>query len=782
MKWPFFNKTRKVSDTFRMYSIGLTLFAGIVFGTTFTIFQLNNFKESSELSKQYFVDLSKRTVKDQVNKVFDYIELTRSDLESHMRKNIQSRVNEAWAINNSLYEQNKDKLSKTEIKKLIKDAIRPLRFFDNRGYYFIASMKGVEELNAPRPHLEGQNLLDLKDFDGHYVIREQIKLINKQNEGFVTGLWAKPGEDPKKPYMKTSYVKYFEPLDWYIGTGEYLDNFEKDLKAEVIKQIKQIRFGEDGYIFVNTYDFVAVIIDSPIYKAGDTLNGIKDPNGIDIMEAEKRLAITPGGGYFEYSWPRTETDIIAPKISYVRGLDDWQWMIGAGVYTDDIDNLIAIKKKSLNHYLKIQIFIGFLLFLMVMVLVFIIANTISKRIQQNFETFTEKLRAGFWTGKILRNKDYNIKDFDPIINNINDLIISKLNAEELLSESETRFRTIFENAPVMILILDKNLNYITSNQEVQKSFDIDKSISHRKLNLKDLLTSEKQNKQLSSLFKKSDGKFKEFEIKTKDAIKTQNWAIFKTEFKEVIVVGYDITELKQSQIRSKELNDTKDKFFSIVSHDLKGPFNSILGFSELMVNEYSTFSDQERLKLLKQIHNSSSSMYQMLDNLLNWANSQTGIIRVNLTQFNLHSLVNNNINILTPQALNKEIKIENEIPHDLIVYADQSLTNTIIQNLVANSVKFTPNGGLIKLESEIIETHLKISVIDNGIGISKEVVDKVFTISTEKSQKGTHDEIGTGLGLVVCKEFVEKMDGDIWVESEVGKGTTFNFTLPLKKN
>merc|ERR1711991_799611 len=378
---------------------------------------------------------------------------------------------------------------------------------------------------------------------------------------------------------------------------------------------------------------------------------------------------------------------------------------------------------------------GLIVFVLVMIVVYFITGIISKQIQENFGTFTEKLRAGFWKGELLKEEDYTVKDIEDTISNINHLIISKLNADKQLQESETRFHTVFDSSPVMILILDEELTYITSNQELQKHFEIDENLNARKLHIKDLLITEKQNKRL--------------------------WAMFKTDFNEVIAVGYDITEIKDNQKRLKELNDTKDKFFSIVAHDLRSPFNSIVGLSELMVSEYDAFDDAKRKDIFRQIYDSSSSMYRMLSNLLNWALSQTGVMQVSMSNFTLQEVIDDVLMILAPQAIKKSILIENEIGHTINVFADRSMTTTVMQNLIGNGLKFTEPGGKIIIQSKLIETHVQVSVADTGIGIQEEVRKKIFMVSTEKSQKGTHDEVGTGLGLVVCKEFIEKMDGDI---------------------
>jgi len=777
MRLLFQNKTRKVSSIFRRYSIGFSLFAGIVFGLTFISLEFRNFNKNSEISKQRFIESHKHMVKDEVLKVIDYIQLARINLEDKMKVRIKERVDEAWDINNSLYNTTKTHLDKEQIKSLIKSVLRPIRFFNERGYYFIVSMDGVEELYPPLPHLEGENLLMLQDLNGHFVIKDEINIIKNQDRGFITDYWRKPGDEHGMIFPKTSYVRYFEPLDWYIGSGEYLDNIEKEIQEEVIQNIKNIRFGNDGYIFVNTFDNIAVIIDSPTLKAGDDLTGTLDPNGIDILKTERELALKPEGGFFEYSWPLRGSTQIAPKISFVKGMSDWGWMIGAGVYINEIDDQLAKERKNLYQYLGLQILIGLILFIVVLGFVFIISGKISKRLNTNFMTFADKLKEAVWSGKTLSKKDYNIEDIDNIIDSINVIMANKLNAENLLKESETRFRTILKNIPVIILILDNEFNLLSSNQETLKYFDIETAVIKGKINFKDLLIKNRVNKDFMSQIKVMDGNFREVDVNTKLGLKSQNWAIFKTEFNEVIAVGYDITELKDNQTRLKELNATKDKFFSIISHDLVGPFNSILGLSDLLIEEYNSFNDKKRLDIIKQVFNSSTSMYKMLTNLLNWANTQTGVIEYKPKDFRLNNLVEDVIKILTPQALTKSITIINNILDNQWVYADLSMTNTVIQNLVANAVKFTNPNGLIKVEAITTNKTIRISISDDGIGIKPDIIENIFTINNEKKQMGTANESGTGLGLVVCKEFVEKMNGKIWVESELGKGTTFHFTI-----
>jgi len=234
----------------------------------------------------------------------------------------------------------------------------------------------------------------------------------------------------------------------------------------------------------------------------------------------------------------------------------------------------------------------------------------------------------------------------------------------------------------------------------------------------------------------------------------------------------------------EKANKTKDKFFSIIAHDLKGPFSVVLGFSDILLENHKEYDDLERETYIRYIKDSSDKTYKLLENLLTWAKSQTGRIEFTPEKINIEELITDIILLLEEPAKNKEIKLISNTENNLTVNVDENMINTIIRNLVSNAIKFTPKGGNITIKShtttdENSQQFVEIIVKDSGIGIPPEVQSELFKISTNISTKGTDNEDGTGLGLILCKEFVEKHGGEIWVESEVGKGSEFIFTIPL---
>lgn len=247
----------------------------------------------------------------------------------------------------------------------------------------------------------------------------------------------------------------------------------------------------------------------------------------------------------------------------------------------------------------------------------------------------------------------------------------------------------------------------------------------------------------------------------------------------------DITErklmekaLKDSEASLREMVATKDKFFSIIAHDLRSPFNTILGFSELLVEEVNKKHYEEVEKFAHIIQHSSNLAMELIINLLEWSRLQAGRMRFNPDHMNLTSQIKSVTQLLNNSAQHKDIAIFVDAPEKMTVFADEAMMGTILRNMVSNAIKFTHPGGEIVVSVKPEKDQLIVMVADNGVGIKKEGLKKIFTIEENYSTAGTQNEKGTGLGLVMCKDFIEKHGGVIWVESEPGKGSKFYFTIP----
>ena len=240
-------------------------------------------------------------------------------------------------------------------------------------------------------------------------------------------------------------------------------------------------------------------------------------------------------------------------------------------------------------------------------------------------------------------------------------------------------------------------------------------------------------------------------------------------------------ELKLQKQNLKELNATKDKFFSIIAHDLRSPLNQLLRLSEILQKEIEDEKANDAIKLAKLINESAKSGRLLLENLLEWSRSQTGTINYNPEQLNLKKITDEVLELNENNASQKDISLQNNLPKNCIAYADGNMIRTILRNLISNGIKFTYKGGKILLDAKKAKGKIIYSISDNGIGIKSDDIEKLFRIDINPKTIGVSQEKGTGLGLILCKEFIEINDGEIWVESEYNKGSTFFFSIPAFK-
>lgn len=235
--------------------------------------------------------------------------------------------------------------------------------------------------------------------------------------------------------------------------------------------------------------------------------------------------------------------------------------------------------------------------------------------------------------------------------------------------------------------------------------------------------------------------------------------------------------VEDQNVQLQELNATKDKFFSIIGHDLKGPLNSLTSFSGLLINHFDALSKDDIQKLARDLDKSLKNLFVLLNNLLEWARSQTGNIDFTREALNIRDILQLNKELLEAQAAGKSITLLYEDGEPLWVEANRHSVNTVVRNLLSNAIKFTPSNGVIKLNATSSNHEVIVSVSDTGVGMSRKVMDKLFRLDAKHSTPGTQNEQGTGLGLILCKDFIEKNGGRIWVQSEEGKGSVFSFSV-----
>jgi len=370
-------------------------------------------------------------------------------------------------------------------------------------------------------------------------------------------------------------------------------------------------------------------------------------------------------------------------------------------------------------------------------------------------------------------------------------ITDRKRSEETLRRSEEKYRRLLELAPDAFFQGDSMGNFITFNDKaIQLTGFSKEELLH--MNMSDLFSEKTLNNEPLRYDLLNSGNT----IITERKIRRKSGELIDVEMNSKAMPDdtyqsflRDITERKraeeiliESEIRLRELNATKDKFFSIIAHDLKNPIGAFMNVSELLANMYETFSKEEILEILHEINSYAKRLFSLLENLLIWSKSQTGKIEIDPDLEKLDLVVSNCISILDLSAENKKIKLINEVDPNIVINADINMITTVIRNLMSNSIKYTMPGGEVKVSAVKDTKFVEVVVSDSGIGMSPETIGKLFRIDQHHTTPGTSNEKGTGLGLILCKEFVEKHNGRIWVTSVEDKGSEFHFTVPMKED
>ncbi|TSA28106.1 MAG: PAS domain-containing sensor histidine kinase [Bacteroidetes bacterium] len=377
-------------------------------------------------------------------------------------------------------------------------------------------------------------------------------------------------------------------------------------------------------------------------------------------------------------------------------------------------------------------------------------------------------------------------------------ITKRKEIEANLSESEDRYRKLVEYSPLAIMIHNKGMiEFVNQAAVILLEYETPDQLIGK--NALELVHPEDRQRAMDRI---------ELMVRTRLPVPIAEERLITRTGKEIIlqiagnlihyqgeqktlVFGLDITELQRAEkeisrysTELEEINVAKDKFFSIIAHDLKGPFNSILGFSDILFTEYDEYSDEERKHFIKNIASSAQNTYRLLENLLEWSRAQTNRLEFKPEPLELSSVINENILLHRSQAEAKDIHLFSAVEFNTRVLADENMVKTIIRNLLSNAIKFSRKRGNVR----IMERHLplqqsgkeliEVLVKDDGVGMPQNVVEQLFRIDQMVKTTGTDNEKGTGLGLILCRELVVRNGGTIWAESEPGKGSTFHFTLP----
>ncbi len=374
-------------------------------------------------------------------------------------------------------------------------------------------------------------------------------------------------------------------------------------------------------------------------------------------------------------------------------------------------------------------------------------------------------------------------------------ITSRKKAEELIKESEKRYSELINNIPDAIWRADENGSFVYISENIHKisGYTPEELIQAKIEFWMDIIHSADRRNVITS-YRNFFEKGTKFEIDYRLKKKSGEWiwihvravnVIERDGMKSAAGVIMDITgrkkaeiELAKSRNELKVLNSQKDKFFSIISHDLRSPFTGLMGFASFLASEIEALTKEEIRDYVSQINKTTGNIYNLLNNLLEWARVQMGRVEYQPTTISLYEKVQIIVNLLSANASKKNIKLEISASPNILIYADENMFRSILQNVLSNAIKFTNSGGVIKIEAAIKGKFVEVTVADTGIGMDRDMLKNIFKLEVNHTTRGTNNEAGAGLGLILIKELIEKHGGKIKVYSKKGEGTRFTFTIP----
>lgn len=411
----------------------------------------------------------------------------------------------------------------------------------------------------------------------------------------------------------------------------------------------------------------------------------------------------------------------------------------------------------------------------------------------NFEFWIQKKDGGEILSEVkLTQTKY--KDKTVVIALARD-ITEKDNYQQQLKESEKLLSSLYENASIGIFRSTLNGEILFANPALVKMFGYESFDEFKNIKVQEqfYIDKELRKKYIDELMEKKQLNGVEYDLYKKDksiiTVREHSRIIKneKGEFEYIEGTLEDITDkrkaeiaLRKSESYLKELNATKDKFFSIIAHDLRSPFQGLLGISSILVDEEMDQSEKEFY--FKRLQQGIKNLHALIEDLLTWSRVQRGVLEYYPEKSNLKFDIEDVLNVMNELAVKKNINLTSEIEDQLICSYDKYMINTVLRNLISNAIKFTPSFGSISVNAYKSENEIIVTVKDSGVGITKEDIQKIFRLDTPFTRRGTDDEPGTGLGLILCQEFIKKHNSKLWVESEVNKGSTFSFSLPLNLN
>ncbi|MDD3742106.1 MAG: cache domain-containing protein [Lentimicrobiaceae bacterium] len=776
--------------------LALSAFLLIIAGVIWTRIKSIEFETQKEKLQKEYIDSQKHLVQTEVDRTIDYIRYRRSLAVERMKTQLKMRVDGAWQIANNIYLENRQSKSTAEIQKMIKDAIRPMRFTNERDDVFIYTLKGTAVMLPRSKSREGIPSLHHQDNNGNFVVKNEVALLQLLDNGYIDYHVANINKPGDSLLSKSTYVRKFEPLGWYFGSKDYLEDYEKELKSYILDWIAQIRFKDDGYIFVNTNKGLGLVREGNKYIKPVNIYMSRDLPWIEAYKMQQKIYNTTRKGFITYEYKLLASDKYETKTSYLQTLPDWGWIIGAGFYESAVAPQVAQMEQQYAQLKHQTMLVIFLILLLIFSIVFLMSKWFSKRLIRGFSNFNMYYRQAGLTGTEMDPEKFNSLEFKQLANSFNTVSAELNQARKLLEKEQSLLRSLIDSSPDLIFFKDAESNFVGCNKAFSEYIGVtEKEIIGKNDN--HFFPAE-----IAYRYNNSDAEL----IKTGIPVRIEEWITKADGSRQlmdtvkvlnrdkdgniigILGISRDITEreiiqqnYKEAKEKAEEADRLKTSFLANMSHEIRTPLNSIIGFSGLLSEP--DLNESDKAEFVKHINHGSESLLNLIDDIIDIAKIEAGQLTITIEKCDLKTMLDE-LYASTNELLRKKEKTNIKLLHTSrlsveaqTIYTDPFRLKQVISNLLVNAVKFTESGQ-IEFGAYVYQESLHFYVKDTGSGISKERQQLIFERFMQVHNTGARHQGGTGLGLAISKHIVELLSGEIHLESAPGKGSVFSFSIP----
>lgn len=748
-----------------------------------SIVLLTKYREQNHRSEQMretHVERQKSITRREVERVVASVNERRLNCREVALDIARQRVDQAYATVFELYETFHGKLAQETIQEMILASLKGVRFDNGHGYYFVNSVNGDLLLLAGRPDLQGKHYSAIESDSERGVVEKIIALARDQGEGAFEYQCTIPGQKGES-YPKIAYVKYFKPYGFVIGTGGYLDDVESVTKTELIDEISKIKYRKNGYFFVISLAGTILAHGAQAELVGTSIWDYEDTRGNRVFLELLNAADQPEGAFCSYWWRMPETGEERPKIAFAMAIPEWNWLIGTGLYIDDVEADVATMQSELRSQSLKEVALILVTALFAMLLVYVLMGILFRALRLDLESFYSGFMRAAHQNISLDLNRIRFRELVRIADKANQILREKNGFLKKLNEEKQQLFVTLQSITDGVVAVNQDLTVVLLNRVAGNMIHCakDTALGSRFSDIVHFVDSKTQTPYACPLDAHREGDYHialpehihminragdayNVEIAVSPLAKiegvTQGW----------IIVIRDVTDKLQREeerLRLKKL-ESVGVLAGGIAHDFNNLLTGLMGNIEL-AKHYLEPADPA-YRFINEAESAMNAAKGLSQQLLTFAKGGSPIKRVISLNEELVACAHF---ILRGTNVELDCRIEDDL---LPVEVDLGQINQVISNIMINAMQAMPGGGRIILRAENeSDAFIKISIQDQGAGIPADIIDNIFDpYFTTKDQ-------GSGLGLATCHSIIRKHEGSILVESEAGNGSCFMIRLPV---